>query len=84
MKIAGLVLMWTGALYLLQNLGIIAPIGWSVVWPVAIIILGVSLKHCKYPTGHGMMCAVGGKCGECGKGDGHKCEGENCGTCKIK
>lgn len=70
--------MWTGALYLLQNLGIIAPIGWSVVWPVIIIIAGISLKH----VNHSLRCAVGGKCGVCDIGDGHKCEGADCGTCK--
>lgn len=73
--------MWVGALYLLQNLGVIRPIDLSIIWPVALIIIGVSLKHCKYPAGHGMMCGMGGKCGMC-KGDDHKCEGENCGTCK--
>lgn len=72
--------MWVGALYLLQNLGVIAPITWSIVWPVIIIILGVALKHNK----HGMMCGMGGKCAPCGKGDSHKCEGDDCGTCKVK
>lgn len=70
--------MWVGALYLLQNLGIIRIIDWSVIWPVALIILGISLKHFK----HGMMCGVGGRCGVCKVGDDHKCEGEGCGTCK--
>lgn len=71
-------MVWVGALYLLQNLGIIAPITWNIIWPVLIIIAGLSLKH----INHSMTCAVGGKCGPCGKGGDHKCEGADCGTCK--
>lgn len=73
--------MWVGALFLLQNLGIIAPITWSIIWPVVIIILGVSVKHCKYPAEHSMVCGVAGKCNMCKVENEHKCEGENCGTC---
>lgn len=70
--------MWIGSLYLLQNLGVIRPIDLSIIWPVALIIVGLALKHVK----HSMTCAIGGNCGECGKGMGHKCEGPDCGTCK--
>lgn len=76
--------MWIGGLYLLQNLGFLLPAGrtidWSIIWPAALIILGVAIKHNK----HSMMCGMGGKCGMCGVGDSHKCEGADCGTCKAK
>ncbi|MFZ2831803.1 MAG: hypothetical protein WAZ40_01480 [Minisyncoccia bacterium] len=77
MKIAGIALMWVGALYLLKNVGLLTVIDWNIIWPVAVIILGVALKHNK----HDMTCAMG-KCGACGKGGDHKCEGGDCGTCK--
>ena len=78
MRIAGITLMWIGGLYLLQNLGFLLPpgrtIGWSIIWPVALIILGVAIKHCKYPMMHSMMC----KGGKCEMGGERKCEGNEC------
>lgn len=82
--------MWIGGLYLLQNLGFLLPpgktIGWSIIWPVALIILGVAVKHCKYSRMCGGMFCKGGNCGMCaggkcgmeGNGGEHKCEGPNC------
>ncbi|OIO31040.1 hypothetical protein AUJ77_00880 [Candidatus Nomurabacteria bacterium CG1_02_43_90] len=64
MKIASIVLIWVGIIYLLKSIGIIQVINWSIIWPVLIIILGFSIKHYK----HSMMCAVGGKCGACETG----------------
>ncbi|MFA5997155.1 MAG: DUF5668 domain-containing protein [Candidatus Paceibacterota bacterium] len=78
MKVAGYALLWFGVLALMKNVGILRVVDWSVIWPVLLIVAGLSLKHCK----HGMMCMAGGKCGMCGKGDGHKCEGDNCNVCK--
>ena len=76
--------MWFGALFLLQNLGIIAPITWSIVWPVIIIIIGLSFKHCKYLNACGSFgnkCGMSG-CAKCGGNNAHKCEGVGCGECK--
>ncbi|MGB2580638.1 MAG: DUF5668 domain-containing protein [Minisyncoccia bacterium] len=77
MKIAGIALVWFGVVALLKNIGVIRIVDWSIIWPVLLIILGLSLKHFK----HSMACAIGGKCDTCGTGASHKCEGENCGTC---
>ena len=77
MKIASIVLTWVGVMYLLKNIGIIQAFNWNIIWPFLVIMLGLSMKHCK----HSMMCAVGGKCPAC-EAKNHKCEGENCGECK--
>ena len=79
MRIAGIALIWVGVIMLLRNMGIIQVVDWNIIWPVLLIIAGGSLKHFK----HGMKCGMGGSCGTCGTND-HKCEGENCGTCKVK
>lgn len=71
--------MWVGVVAFLKSLGIIQIVDWSIIWPVALIILGSSLKHTEK---HGMLCMVGGNCGTCGKGSDHKCEGDACGVCK--
>ena len=80
MKIAGIALIWVGALALLKNLGVIPVIDWNIIWPVVLIIAGTSLKHFK----RSVMCGFGGKCKMCasGKGDDHKCEEGECGMCK--
>jgi len=79
MRIIGIALVWVGVVSLLKNIGIIEVINWSIVWPVLVIILGFSLRHCKSMM-HGITCkgancdmCVGGKCG----GEG-VCEGPNC------
>ncbi|MFZ2303448.1 MAG: DUF5668 domain-containing protein [Minisyncoccia bacterium] len=78
MKIAGIVLVWVGVVAFLKGLGIIRIVDWSIIWPVLLIVIGLSLKY----VNHSMVCAIGGKCNSCGKGDSHKCEGANCGMCK--
>ncbi|MDO8604307.1 MAG: DUF5668 domain-containing protein [bacterium] len=74
MKIAGIVLVWVGALLLLQNLRVIPAVTLAVYWPVIVIIIGISLKHFK----HGVKCGMGGKCGVCQPGNKHVCEGPDC------
>jgi hypothetical protein len=64
MKIGGMVLMWVGIVALLKN----------IIWPVALIILGMLLKHHKRCGSCGSAVCMGGKCG----GNGHVCEGPNC------
>lgn len=78
MKIAGIVLVWVGVVALLKSLGIIRIVDWSIIWPVALIIVGLSLKH----INHSIVCAIGEKCVVCKDGEDHKCEGVDCGTCK--
>ena len=74
MKILGIVLVWVGVVYLLKNIGIIQIVNWNIIWPVLIIIVGLSLKHCK----HGISCVIGNKCGKCDGGSAHKCVGPDC------
>lgn len=82
MKTVGIALVWIGVLYFLKNTNYIDVIDWNVVWPVILIIVGSSLKHCK-PWKH---CGMGGKCGMSGCGkcgdDGHTCSGADCAQCK--
>ncbi|MCK9345326.1 MAG: hypothetical protein M0P64_04415 [Candidatus Pacebacteria bacterium] len=80
MNIAGYVLVWVGVVGLLKSIGVIRFVDASIILPVALIVVGLSLKHFK----HSAICCVGGKCGFCDMSKGHKCEGENCGTCKVK
>lgn len=77
-KIARYALIWFGSLTLLSNLHIIRPLDASIVWPVILIIAGLSLKH----YNHSMTCALGGKCTPCGKGKKRKCPEGNCGDCE--
>ncbi len=79
MKIVGIILIWCGVVFFLKNNGYIDAVTWNTVWPVILIIIGSSLKHCRSMM-HGMTCkggnckmCVGGKC----EGEG-KCEGPNC------
>jgi len=79
MKIVGIILIWCGVVFFLKNNGYIDAVTWTTVWPVLLIIIGSSLKHCRSMM-HGMMCK-GGNCGMCagGKCGGEgKCEGPNC------
>lgn len=76
MKIAGYTLVWFGVIALLKGLGVIRFVDWSIIWPVVIIVAGLSLKHYK----HSAVCLLGGACGECGRD--HKCGGDTCNVCK--
>jgi hypothetical protein len=73
MKIGGMVLMWVGIVALLKNMGFIEVVDWNIIWPVALIILGMLLKHHKRCGSCGSAVCMGGKCG----GNGHVCEGPN-------
>lgn len=39
----GILLVVLGALFLLRNLGILGASVWGIVWPVAIVLLGLSM-----------------------------------------
>lgn len=78
MNIIGYALVWFGVVAFLKNLGVIQVVDWSIIWPVVLIVIGLSLKHYK----HSMTCMIGGKCDVCGKVAGHKCEGADCKVCK--
>lgn len=84
MKIAGIAMVWFGVVALLKNIGVIQIVDWSIIWPVILIVLGLSMKYCK----HSMMYSMSGMCRNCGKGasactakDGMKCEGPDCEKC---
>ena len=76
MKVAGYALLWFGVVALMKNVGILRVVDWSVIWPVLLIVAGLSLKHYK----HSMYCLLGGACDSCGRD--HKCKGEGCNVCK--
>lgn len=92
MKLAGLVLVFAGVLALLKNFGMI--IDWNLIWPIALIFVGLAVKHmgCRKMCGHGMcgwgmgrwggrgMCK-GGMCEEM-ECEGGKCEEGECTDCK--
>jgi hypothetical protein len=75
-KFVSLALVWFGVLELLSTLQIIRPLDSSVILPVLVVVLGLSLKHYK----HSMTCLMGGACDACGRD--HKCKGDNCNVCK--
>jgi len=81
-KVAGYALVWFGVIGLLKGIGVIRIVDWSIIWPVLVIVLGLSLKHYK----HSLTCAVGGNCDSCGKGNHNTCGcgGSGCDTCKVK
>ncbi len=79
MKITGIILTWVGIVAFLRSMGFIEVIDWSIVWPVALIVVGIILKKYKRCTScNNSLCMIGG----CAKADGHKCEGADCGVCK--
>lgn len=82
MKIAGLVLIFAGVLALLKNIGVM--VDWNIIWPIALIFVGMAVKH----MGSCKMCGMRIGMGRCGKGScgsseemeckGGKCEGGEC------
>lgn len=81
---AGLILVFVGLLFLLDRFNLLSGIQWDIVWPVFIILLGLSimLKHdgCNCKSCGGMCCGHGlckDKCvGACKNG--------KCDTCEVK
>ena len=45
---AGLIVMLVGVLFLLRNLGLIPHISWDIIWPVFVIIVGISMMERRY------------------------------------
>ena len=82
MKLAGLVLIFAGVLALLKTIGVI--ISWGVIWPIALIFVGVAVKNMRCRR----MCDLRMGMGHCGKGScesreemeckGGKCEEGGC------
>ncbi|MES3005977.1 MAG: DUF5668 domain-containing protein [Patescibacteria group bacterium] len=72
---AGLILVFVGTLFLLDRFGLLNGIQWNIIWPVFIILLGLSimLRH----DGCNCKGCVGGKC--CGHG---LCREKCVGACK--
>ena len=72
---------FAGVLALLKNIGVIMT--WSIIWPIALIFLGMAVKHMGFCQRYVMRRFGKGGCedGVCeGEGcEGGKCEGENCG-----
>ena len=44
----GLIVLLVGVLFLLHNLGLIPAITWGIVWPVIIILIGISMMEKRY------------------------------------
>ena len=57
--VLGLILVIIGAVFLLETLGIVAGSVWGFIWPIALIVVGISLcfKH---------KCKSGWGCSWCG------------------
>ena len=70
MKIAGIALVWIGVVSLLKSIGVIQIVDWSIIWPVVLIVIGSSLKFCKYSMMNRGMCG----CGKCGGADCTECK----------
>jgi len=81
MKFISLAVIFVGVVSLLKNLGV--QVSWEIIWPIALIFVGVAIKHCgHYAKYMGMMKGMKGgmgQMGECGEG---KCKGSDCGNCK--
>lgn len=45
----GLVLIAVGVLFLLKNIGVLEGIDWGILWPVAIIAIGLNMFFKKRP-----------------------------------
>lgn len=76
MRPVGILLVVVGFVLLLKNLGYITVAVWDIVWPVAVILIGISLfsRHRRYMHGMwGTWCK--GKCKE---------EGGHCETCTCE
>lgn len=74
-KTGGIILAAVGAVMFLYNAGFIYSLDWNIVWPVILMVIGITLSCGKRHHG---SC---GGCGSCGTGD-HKCEGATCKVCK--
>jgi len=77
MKLAGLVLIFAGVLALLKNVGVM--MSWSLIWPIALIFVGMAVKHigCRRCGMGGWRkgCWWGGSRGSC---EGMECRGGVC------
>lgn len=57
----GMILVIIGALFLLKNIGFLEGIDWDIIWPIAIIVIGLNMffkkRHClNCGTIHGGTC----------------------------
>ncbi len=73
---AGLIVILIGAMFLLKNLGIIDMTQWSILWPIIVLLLGISIVLRKTCRCNGRGCA---KCEDTWSEGGCGCE---CGFCK--
>ena len=88
-------LTFAGVLALLKNIGV--NVDWNLVWPIALIFVGIAVKHlgCEWCGMGGWRkgCWWGGQCGSEGMGchggvceemecEGGKCEEGGCDDCK--
>lgn len=82
---AGLLLVFIGAMFLLDQLGLLYGVQWNIVFPVFIILLGLSimLRHdgCDCRDCVGKKCCGHGLCKDKCVG---ACKNGKCETCAIK
>jgi len=51
-----------GALFLLSNLGLISPVTWSIIWPIVVILIGLSMMRKHGRWGRHCWCGCGKDC----------------------
>ncbi len=82
---AGLILVFVGALFLLDSLGLLMGIQWNIVLPAFIVLLGLSimLRHdnCNCRDCTGKKCCRHGLCTEKCVG---ACKNGKCDTCEVR
>ena len=78
----GLILILVGALYLLKNLQVIDMLAWNTLWPIIVILIGITLVGRK---GYNSRCWCG-KCTECkaSKNKVCSCDCDSCTDCDGK
>jgi hypothetical protein len=64
---SGLIIILVGILFLFKNTGLISTISWDLIWPVIVILIGISI-------------VVRKRCG-CGGWGCHKCMGKTANVC---
>jgi hypothetical protein len=62
---AGLIIILIGTLFLLRNVGVLFDMDWGLIWPLIVILLGLSML--KTDGKKGWCTCWGGKCDDCKK-----------------
>ena len=81
----GIIILFFGVIMLLNSLGLLAGISWNVVWPIVVIMIGLSIMLRNDRNG-GMSWRWGGCCGhgKCADGCVGACKDGVCKTCQTE